>query len=365
MENNYWSKLLSMVIISLSEDGQSEAAYVAKHGEFELRYVRHDNWDGGIDYCEAVFHLKYRDYLSVESHLKEISEQIASTLDRFHKDEREIITDVLIEPLIEHIIDWKAVLPESKESTIRLIEEERNQLLANAVGQASYKEEGAEETYQNRHRRILEIAQKAGFDYPIVYNSLSEWWVFIKEVGGYADRRAYVSETFAAIVKTLAESENSLQGSTIDFSRITQRTQTISFAINDAETLMRGGRVSSAVDRIHTAFHGYLRQLLDTHQLTYDEGETLSQLYSKLHTFYGSSIQPPDVADLVRTALRSASGVVSSINDIRNRHTIAHPNADLIQAREAMLIIGLVKTVVDYLEDIEQSIKSKSKCVSP
>lgn len=357
MTNNYWSNLISMVTIALSEAGMTEAAHVTKLSEFEVRFEYHDNWNGGFDYSSLVFHLKYRDFLSVEPRIDDICNQIDDVVSRFHKDERDIITKILIEPLVEQIIDWNAILPETKESTIRMIEEERDQLLANATGQASYKEDGAEETYRNRHRHILKLAQAAGFDYPITYNSLSEWWVFIKDVGGYADRRSYISETFSPLIDMLSESDEGIPGTAVDFSRIAQRTQAIRSAINDATTLMRGGGINSAVDRIHTAFHGYLRQLLDMHQIAYDESDTLSQLYTKLHLFYGANIQPPEVAELIKTAVRSASGVVSSINDIRNRHTIAHPNADLVQTREAAFMIRLINAIVDYLEDVEETLR--------
>ena len=54
----------------------------------------------------------------------------------------------------------------------------------------------------------------------------------------------------------------------IDFSEISL-TQVISKAINDAELLMQQGKYDSAFDRIHTAFHGYLRKVLDNRNVSY------------------------------------------------------------------------------------------------
>ena len=60
--------------------------------------------------------------------------------------------------------------------------------------------------------------------------------------------------------------------------------------------------------------------------------------------------------------LRSAGGMVTAVNELRSNNTVAHPNGNLIQKREAQLAIRLVNAIIDYVEDIEKSI---SKSVSP
>lgn len=67
-------------------------------------------------------------------------------------------------------------------------------------------------------------------------------------------------------------------------------TEVIGKAISDAELLMGEGKYDSAFDRVHTAFHGYLRKLLDNNSVDYEESDTLSQLYTKLHTELSSNI---------------------------------------------------------------------------
>ena len=54
--------------------------------------------------------------------------------------------------------------------------------------------------------------------------------------------------------------------------------------------------------------------------------------------------------------LRSAGGMVTAVNELRNNNTIAHPNGYLIQKREAQLVIRLVNAIIDYIKDIEDSI---------
>ena len=59
-----------------------------------------------------------------------------------------------------------------------------------------------------------------------------------------------------------------------------------------------------------------------------------------------------DQSGLIKTTLRSASGVINSINELRNRHSLAHPNDSIITVREAELCIRLVKELSDYIEKV-------------
>ena len=84
----------------------------------------------------------------------------------------------------------------------------------------------------------------------------------------------------------------------------------------------------------------------------------MPSLYSKLHIFYEEYIQPPEVGNRIKSILRSAGGMVNAVNELRNNNTVVHPNSQLIQKREAQLAIRLVNAVIDYVEDIETSLKS-------
>lgn len=137
----------------------------------------------------------------------------------------------------------------------------------------------------------------------------------------------------------------------IDFTSISL-TEVIEKAIADAELMMGQGKYDSAFDRVHTAFHGYLRKVLDNKGVTYEESDTLSQLYTKLHTELSSQIGSTEIAELVKKSLRSASGVIAAINEMRNRHSLSHPNDDLLQKREAEFAIKLIKDLSDYINSI-------------
>lgn len=137
----------------------------------------------------------------------------------------------------------------------------------------------------------------------------------------------------------------------IDFSSISL-TEVIAKAIADAELLMSQGKYDSAFDRVHTAFHGYLRKVLDNRNVLYEESDTLSQLYNKLHVDISANIGPTPIAELMKTSLRSASGIIASINDLRNRHSLSHPNEVLLHNREAEFAIRLIKDLSDYINRV-------------
>lgn len=352
--NPYWKRLVSTGLRFLQEKGNSDAVAVIKNATLEVSLNSHDNWDGGIDFWDLVFHLKYRDYTALGDKKNKIEGDILKALERFHTDGVDRLANVIIQPMIEQYIDWNAVLPATKESTITLIQEEQKMLTDVATGGLSFKEKGAVKCYQDRHEKIIEIANRAGFDYPVTANSLVEWWGEVKEMQHYSERRAYISQLFSPLLKTLKESEHSRID--VTFQQIATRSGTIQKAVEDAEVFIREERYDSAVDRVHTAFHGYLRQLLLDHGVAYGKDDGLPALFTRLHGFYGDSIQPTDVGDRVKSILRSAGGMVNAVNELRNNNTIAHPNGHLIQKREAQLVIRMVYAIVDYIDDLENEV---------
>lgn len=90
--------------------------------------------------------------------------------------------------------------------------------------------------------------------------------------------------------------------------------------------------------------------------------DNLSALYSKLHYYYADTIQPPDMAERIKKILRSGSSIVSMVNEIRNNNTIAHPNEQLIQKREAELVIHIVRAMVNYIDGIEREELNDNVC---
>lgn len=358
MENNdiYWKKLVSTGLQILQEQNNLEAVSVIKKSNFTIEYNSHDNWDGGIDYWDVIFQLKAKDYSTLENKNK-VEGDILNLLESIQTDGRNQIANVKIQPALEQYIDWKAVLPVTKELTIRLIQEEQNMLSDVATGKLSFKEDGVEEKFQERHQKIITIAKRAGFDYPVGANNLAEWWREVRNISSYDGRREYILRIFSPMIKLLRESDDS--NDNFNFQQIATKSGTVKKAVEDAEAFIREGKYDSAVDRVHTAFHGYLRQLLTEHCISFDADEGVPGLYSKLHGCYAEIIKPKDVGDRIKTILRSAGGMVNAVNELRNNNTVAHPNGQLIQIREAELVIRMVNAIVLYIEDVESTLKGE------
>lgn len=134
----------------------------------------------------------------------------------------------------------------------------------------------------------------------------------------------------------------------IDFS-VFGKTETIKKSIEDAEHFVQLGKYSSAIDRVHTIFHGYLRLKLDEQDINYEESDTIMQLYSKLHNSL-EEIDSGKINGLIKSSIRSASSVVDTLNTIRNKHSLSHPNDEVIGEQEAKLAIHLSKQIFEYIE---------------
>ncbi|HHU4005509.1 TPA: abortive infection family protein, partial [Enterococcus faecium] len=64
----------------------------------------------------------------------------------------------------------------------------------------------------------------------------------------------------------------------INFSQL-KISDVVSQAIEDAESFMSNGEYQRAFDRVHTAFHGYLIEILKKYEITVPRDENLSKLY--------------------------------------------------------------------------------------
>ena len=121
-------------------------------------------------------------------------------------------------------------------------------------------------------------------------------------------------------------------------------------ALKDAEILLRSSGPKNAVDRAHTALHGYLKKLC------LDRGEVLPKEPSLTDVFKVLRERFPEFSEVIphdaeaKRVFGSLSSALDSLNTIRNRGTLAHPNEMLLEAPEAMLYINLSRAVLAYIE---------------
>ena len=120
-------------------------------------------------------------------------------------------------------------------------------------------------------------------------------------------------------------------------------------ALADCEQLIHSRGATSGVDRVHTAFHGYLRAVCTTARLSFPESAGMTQLFKDLRENHPSFVEAGPRASDIDRVVRSMANILDSLNPLRNQATLAHPNDAVLEEAEAMLVINSVRTLLHYL----------------
>jgi hypothetical protein len=120
-------------------------------------------------------------------------------------------------------------------------------------------------------------------------------------------------------------------------------------ALADCEQLINTRGATSGVDRVHTAFHGYLRVACDKAGIVAPQDASITGLFKLLRTEHPNIIETAASTRDIGRVLLSMATIVDSLNPLRNSATLAHPNEALLEEAEAMLVINSVRTLLHYL----------------
>lgn len=124
---------------------------------------------------------------------------------------------------------------------------------------------------------------------------------------------------------------------------------TVERAIADAATLLNTSGATSGVDRVHTALHGYLMAICREESIAFEDRATLNDLLKRILAAHPAfQTNHPRIGD-VRTIFKSIGSILDSLNPIRNRASVAHPNEHLLEEDEAVLVMDASRTVLNYL----------------
>lgn len=140
------------------------------------------------------------------------------------------------------------------------------------------------------------------------------------------------------------------QASPISLHNLQSSSEIVERAIADAEVLLSSTGAASAVDRIHTAMHGYLVIACKLAGLSTSTNASITALFHQLCE------QHPKFQDLgarshdISKILRAIASILDALNPIRNRASVAHPNPELLEKAEAMLVINVTRTLLSYLD---------------
>jgi hypothetical protein len=131
--------------------------------------------------------------------------------------------------------------------------------------------------------------------------------------------------------------------------QLTVTAERIKEALADAEQLLRSRSPSSAIDRLHTAFHAYLLEQCRKNNIVHNADDSITVLFKylrQLHPRLKGEIAKYEEIDRICKALAT---IIDSLNPIRNKHSRVHPNENVIGEDESLLVINSIRSLFHYL----------------
>lgn len=132
---------------------------------------------------------------------------------------------------------------------------------------------------------------------------------------------------------------------------IIEKYQVLNQALSDAELLMKQSTPSSAVDRIYTYFQGYLEAICFDQNIRIDQNENITKLFKIIKSNHPAFKMSTPRSVEINKVLNSLSAIIDALPAIRNKATLSHPNPELLDNPEAILVIDAIKSIGNYLEN--------------
>ncbi|MCG7280847.1 abortive infection family protein [Chryseobacterium taklimakanense] len=134
---------------------------------------------------------------------------------------------------------------------------------------------------------------------------------------------------------------------TSDFEKLTK---SIRRSIDDNEPEV-------AIDRLHTYFMKYFRELLLANKIEFAETDTLNALFGKYVKFLESN--SAFETEMCKTILKTSISLLEKYNGVRNNNSFAHPNP-LLNYRDSLYIFDSLARLKGYIDEIQSEIELKN-----
>lgn len=143
---------------------------------------------------------------------------------------------------------------------------------------------------------------------------------------------------------TVALSEKLEEHPTIDLPDIEAPDTTLKRCIDEFRETESDGRFLNCIDRLHTAFHAFLKSKAEGNGLTVGPRDGINEIYKALRGQFELTEN-----DRVLKVLKTSSNIVHQFNEIRNHNSLAHPSEDLLDEDDALFIVNTVSALFHYL----------------
>ena len=138
-------------------------------------------------------------------------------------------------------------------------------------------------------------------------------------------------------------------GQAVAYEKLAVTNETVERAIQDTKVLIEKNGATSGVDRIHTALHGYLKEVCKQENIALTDDDNLTQVFKKLKSNHPKlQLGGPRQNDIDHI-INSFSNTLDKLNPIRNKASLSHPNEELLEEDEAMFVVNSAQTVLNYL----------------
>ena len=142
----------------------------------------------------------------------------------------------------------------------------------------------------------------------------------------------------------------SLRSGAVPHPKPANTTDTVRRALADAEYLLQKNGPASAVDRVHTALHGYQLGLCSDERISLPPDASLTQVFKALRKSHPAFSSPSHRSQDLEKILNALASILDAMNPIRNQASVAHPNEVLLDDAEARLVLNASSTLFHYLE---------------
>jgi len=120
-------------------------------------------------------------------------------------------------------------------------------------------------------------------------------------------------------------------------------------AIADAQALIESTGATSAVDRVHTQLHGYLKEVCRQAGIAFNNDANITAIFREIRAHHPRFQSGANTSQNIDRMIRSLGGILDVFNPIRNRESMSHPNEVLLDESEAILFINVARSILQYI----------------